>query len=162
MKTIISFDIGIKNFACAEMDLETKDFVLLSNVSFVEDKVPKGKISKQILRNMFVHLENLRPSFYRAKKVLIEQQLSRNQKARRIQSALEDWLMIQYPKLTVIAVSSRKKTDGVKGLDYRQRKAFAVKKAQEHIGIERLKEACGKGKKDDIADCVVMCLQGVK
>jgi len=194
---VMAFDIGIKNFAVACIEvLEPTSWTLrfMDNTS-LEDVVQERKeelrqqrgapvrgavsavhggvrmqtmegVQWAVYRALILHLDTMSGWLEQSPTILIEQQMSSkhksNIKALRLSQHLLAYLLIKYPSLNIVEFSPRHKTQKVQKMTYSQRKKWAVDKVLQQL--EAQGDEVGKDwmmqwkKRDDVADCVLMCL----
>jgi len=169
--TVASFDIGKYNFAfCVESipilnfinsNVHTVDLIghleLIDNISLLTNKAQQRSISYSF-DDLYAECMSRMHIWDKCTIFLIEQQYDRNKIANKIQNHLEAFLKINYPFRQILFISPRRKTFGVTGLNYKNRKKYCIDNAMyilqnrnDTATIEILKKF---KKKDDICDTI--------
>jgi len=166
---IVAFDIGTRNFAMAWVRdcPETGQIVRYISLIDLTEKTSVPSKGWGVYRRLISHLESMDWIFreYRPL-VLIEQQMSSRHKsniqALRLSQHVLAYFLIRYPSLTIVEYSPRLKTNvfGYHEKSYKRRKQWAVDKIARFIENDPVTTDWFQQfrKKDDIADCILMCL----
>lgn len=155
----ISIDYGIKNFAFVKFHIDD-NVKTIDSCSVIQFSKIKSKRMQELLNFFNTHIANVDI-------VLGEQQLCNNPIALEMSNCIQI-LCIQSKKIYKSVSARSKYTPDVKQLNYRQRKKYSVDQVDELLTnnntsdliisnefIETLKL---QKKKDDVSDCVLMCL----
>lgn len=162
---VISFDMGKRNFAFAEVEI-SENCTQKGNVIFFNVHDFGTCISPlQLFRDLIPHLDSFKKIWERAEIILIEQQLSSlNIQASRLACHVAAYFFHKYPHLPVFDYPNSYKTKllgEIQKTNHRERKQFAIRKVSEWFEesdpvvwdwIQTLP------KKDDVADCILMCI----
>jgi hypothetical protein len=168
---IVALDMGMKNFAMAQMEMEIEDAdekkkqPCWGNVRFmdVHDLSLDGGES---MRSLIVYMDKQHKVWECTDLILIEQQLNRhNIIATRLACHTAAYFYHRYPDLPVMEYPATYKTrylDAPRSLDHKGRKKFAIEAVLNHYREEDpvlmdWLASCGAKKLDDICDCILMC-----
>lgn len=158
---VVAFDIGIKNFAFAVMDLkEDKEGVWGDVVALhVQD------LSGDPPRHLIHFMKSFQSLWEQVDLVLIEQQLYRmNIKAAQLSCHLQAYFYHCHPDKPVYEYPSSYKTKHTQcplsSSTHRQRKEYAVRLVLDHyrdVDPVAYDWVLSFPKKDDVCDCILMC-----
>lgn len=160
---VVAFDMGRRNFAFAEMEVEGRNKPCHIHMFDVHD-FGSDIAPMELFRSLIVHLDRFFSVWDRAHVILIEQQLSSlNIQANRLACHVAAYFFHKYPNLRVFEYPASYKTKlfGEQKTKHRERKQFAIQKVRELFEeqdpvawdwISSFK------KKDDVADCILMCV----
>jgi len=184
MILIASFDPGFKNFAFIiekvdENKLRSKKSVALcgetilaknKDLTYNCKKGPKNLIDPQLFVNITQYLNTFEPLFDMVSVFLIEKQMSfgrnTNAKALRISQHIVSWITERYGTFKEIidfpAFHKTQVLNAPKKMNKPQRKKWSSQIAfdiwKKRGDNERVIEMSGRGKKDDVSDCLLMCV----
>ena len=184
---VCGIDIGYKNFAYFASNADFSEVLGYGKFDISGNK-KVTRIVRKHLDTLAARLRERAPLWNECGSILIEHQLRVNAKAQRVENHTESYFLLEHPRLVVElvspgrksamlgdAVALPRKTKKEKGQRSRELKKNAVRVAEkllsEKMGLsaERVSEillSAGAedntvaGKKDDIADCVIMAYQG--
>lgn len=157
---LAAIDIGRKNFALAYSPCQTDDGWCVINMVDVKDLTLDGP---DLYRNLITHLNKFRKIWEDVDVVLIEQQLNRmNVQATKLSCHVHAYFLNQFPSKRVFEYPPTYKTRLLKekSVPYRERKNFAVRTVldyYEHADPVLHDWIMTLPKKDDVADCILMC-----
>jgi Holliday junction resolvasome RuvABC endonuclease subunit len=153
-EVFVSIDIGIRNFGLYIVDSETHNPLVMDNLNLLPYSV--GTLTS-VLDNVLEKMD--------VKKVLVEQQMPTNAKAKEVFYHLQMYIHMKYPKCEFVVCSARSKGIG-KCKTYKDRKCASVElasayfKSKDHTSyFLKLKESY---KADDMADAVCQLLNHLK
>lgn len=151
---VAAFDMGVRNFAFAVMDVDTGNVLALD----------AHDLGGDCFRNLIVYLKRHDALWDRADVLLIEQQLLRaNIQASKLACHVHAYFLHRHPAKTVFHYPATYKTrrTGLTGTTtHRQRKQHAVQTVLRHYEETDpvvLDWVSAFDKKDDICDCLLMC-----
>jgi len=158
---VVAFDMGIKNFAFAQVDIDSGEE--WGNVRCVDVHDFSGD-GRNIHRMLIVHLDRYEHLWRTTDVVLIEQQLNRhNIQAARLACHVAAYFFHRFPLLPVHDYPNTYKTRFLKAprtLDHPGRKRFAVDAVLNHYQetdpVLHDWLSSGFKKLDDVADCILM------
>jgi len=158
MRKVLAFDIGGENFAWSIVMIPQEDCLLTQCIVEQFDLVSLGTYVR-----LHEYLKEKKNIFGTCEYILIEQQMKINIKALKMSQHVLAFFLIFFPEKTVLEFSSHHKTRTF-GLTQqstkKERKKFSILKVQEILKLDPvMEEMFGLyKKKDDIADCILMCL----
>lgn len=172
---VVAFDIGIRNLAMAWVEASPggdapptlRHMTLVDLTQRSSSGSHHGMRSWRLYRELIVFLESLDWIFARYHPcVLIEQQMASRHRANiqalRLSQHVLAYFLHRHPRLQVVEYSAKHKTRvfGFQDPCYRKRKIWAVEKAceilqEDPVALDWFNQF---HKKDDVADCIVMCL----
>lgn len=184
---IASFDIGIKNFAFAILEIdveqiaslpftpsintmhETFDIIHIENIDLTEN-VSSYKTNEMngIFRNLIEVLDSFEMLWNSCEVFLVEQQMqyrhASNIRALKLSQHVLSYMLIHHTSKSIIEYPAYHKTqvwNAPLKLKKHERKKWAIETVQKlfqhkSISYERMFQDIKK--KDDVSDCVLMCL----
>lgn len=172
---VVAFDIGVRNLAMAWLEAAPtgirpptlRHMTLVDLTQRSSNRGGNGMRSWRLYRELIVFLESLDWIFAGHRPcVLIEQQMATRHRANiqalRLSQHVLAYFLHRHPRLQVVEYSAKHKTRvfGFQDACYRKRKLWAVQKASETLQDDpvALDWFNQFQKKDDLADCIVMCL----
>lgn len=151
---IASFDIGETNFAYV---IGTKDEI--HEMRHINIKSKKTQTVLESCHRLTDILDSI--DFSICKKVIIEQQMSRNLRALRLSQHLWTYIQLKHPQTDPQFVSSSMKTD--RGLTYKQRKKSAIDNVRQILknrnDEKHLTYMSSLTKQDDVADAYIQLIK---
>lgn len=173
-RDVVAFDIGTRNFAMAWLQLQdgAKGPVVrhMSLVDLAGAAGGRPRESWALYRELIRHLESFDTIFLGHRPViLIEQQMATkhrsNIQALRLSQHVLAFFLHRHPALRVIEYSPRHKTRSVSTgsdavrMSYRERKQWAVGQCTTFMQDDPVATDWFTSfpKKDDVADCILMC-----
>ena len=172
MRRIVAFDIGRVNFAyyVEEVDEKGESKCIQHGKWDISGGEKKG-LSNQTRLNLIERLDYIRDDVLEGcTDFVIEMQFNSryggqaNITAIKISEVLLTYLLMEFPKRTILLFPSRYKTQllgAPKKMTKPQRKKWAVDKADEILNARDEKEQLfllrAYKKRDDVSDCVIMC-----
>lgn len=172
LTNIVAFDIGTRNFAMAWVRVHANGEKSVQYISLI-DLVGQSNHCKRsvtglgVYRSLMDHMKSMDWIFSDYKPlVLVEQQMSSrhrsNIQALRLSQHVLAYFLLCHPDLKIIEYSPRLKTNvfGYHEKSYKGRKKWAIDKITNFIENDPVATDWFQQfkKKDDIADCVLMCL----
>lgn len=159
---IVAFDMGKRNFAFAEVDIDpsTQQW---GNVITI-DVHDFGSKNEHLFRDLILYLDRFQEIWERTDVILIEQQLSSlNIQAARLACHVSAYFFHKHKNVPVFDYPASFKTKllgETKKTTHRERKQFAIQKVLDEYSQQDPVlwdwMSCFP-KKDDIADCILMC-----
>lgn len=150
---VVAFDMGKKNFAWAVVDISTNIVERFDLVDLDE--------TTNVYRNLHTYLLQTERAFMDCGVILVEQQMKTNYHAMKLSQHVMAFFYLRSPEKTILEWSASHKTSayGLEKTTKSCRKRFAVEKVRELLEndpvVTDLFEMLGK--KDDVADCILMC-----
>jgi hypothetical protein len=161
---IAAFDIGVKNFAFAVLDVRTKEW---GDVLYIDVRdLREGNIYKNLIEYMKTY-----DHFWRKVDViLIEQQLNRmNIQATKLACHLYAYFLHQHPSRPIFEYPSTYKTKytdfPLQSSTHKQRKEYAIQLVLDYYSENDpvvFQWISSFKKKDDISDCILMANTFIK
>lgn len=157
---LVAIDIGRKNFAFACSSSLNEDGWCEISMVDVSDLTTGGP---NIYRNLISHLNRFRDCWEKTDVILIEQQMNRmNVQATKMSCHVHAYFLNNFPRKIIHEYPATYKTKLLKekSVPYRERKDFAVRKVlgyYEHHDPVLYDWIMSLPKKDDVADCILMC-----